>query len=181
MPAPDQFMSTEGYCSTLAHEAAHWMSHPTRLNRELGKRFGDKAYGLEELIAETSAALTCIAAGIIVEPRAETAKYLNHWVEAIRENKKIIITVFNKRRQRPISFSNPATTQCRNPRGRKGRGDGPTKKNHQEAGRQRSASTSNFRHDIHHRCEAGYRSPVREGTNGKAPPLNSLRATPAIR
>jgi antirestriction protein ArdC len=96
MPQPDQFLSTEGFSSTLAHEAAHWTSHPTRLNRELGKRFGDKAYGLEELIAETSAALTCIAAGITVEPRAETAKYLNNWVEAIREDKKIIITVFSK-------------------------------------------------------------------------------------
>lgn len=103
MPKPEQFTSTEGYCSTLAHEVSHWTAHPTRLNRELGKRFGDKAYGLEELIAETSAALTCIAAGITVEPRAETAKYVNNWVEAIREDKKIILTVFSKA-QRATDF-----------------------------------------------------------------------------
>ena len=36
MPKPEQFTSTEGYCSTLAHEVSHWTSHPTRLNRELG-------------------------------------------------------------------------------------------------------------------------------------------------
>ena len=32
---------TEDYFCVLAHEATHWTSHATRLNRELGKRFGE--------------------------------------------------------------------------------------------------------------------------------------------
>jgi len=96
MPKAEQFRTTEGFCGVLAHETAHWSGAPTRLNRDLSGRFGDKAYGLEELIAETSAALTCIAAGVIPEPRAESAKYLNNWIEAMREDKRIIVTVFSK-------------------------------------------------------------------------------------
>jgi antirestriction protein ArdC len=96
MPKADQFKSTEGYCGTLAHECAHWAGAPSRLNRDLSGRFGDRAYSLEELVAETSAALTCVAAGVIPEPRAESAKYLNNWVEAMREDKRIVVSVFSK-------------------------------------------------------------------------------------
>ena len=96
MPKAEQFLSQEGFYSTVLHELAHWTAHPTRLNRELGQRFGDRAYAFEELIAETSAALTAAQAGVVPEPRAETAKYLNNWVEAMREDKRIVITVFSK-------------------------------------------------------------------------------------
>lgn len=96
MPKRDQFLTQEALYSTLFHEAAHWTSHKDRLNRELGKRFGDRAYAFEELIGETSAALTCAEAGISPEPRVETAKYLNNWVDSMREDKRIIITVFSK-------------------------------------------------------------------------------------
>ena len=51
---------------------------------------------MEELIAETSSALTCVAAGVIPEPRAESAKYLNNWVEAMREDKRIVVSIFSK-------------------------------------------------------------------------------------
>jgi hypothetical protein len=33
---------------------------------------------------------------VIPEPRAESAKYLNNWIEAMKEDKRIIITVFSK-------------------------------------------------------------------------------------
>lgn len=96
MPKPEQFTSTEGYCGTLAHECAHWTGHPSRLDRDLSGRFGDKAYGLEELVAEISAGLTCISVGVIPEPRVESAKYLNNWVAAMREDKRIVVSMFSK-------------------------------------------------------------------------------------
>jgi antirestriction protein ArdC len=96
MPKADQFKTTEGFCGVLAHECAHWTAHASRLARNLSGRFGDRAYALEELVAETSAALTCIAAGVIPEPRAESAKYLNNWVDAMKEDKRVIVTVFSK-------------------------------------------------------------------------------------
>jgi antirestriction protein ArdC len=40
---------SESYYATLAHEATHWTRHPSRLNRDLGrKRFGDAGYTMEE-------------------------------------------------------------------------------------------------------------------------------------
>jgi antirestriction protein ArdC len=96
MPKADQFKTTEGFCGVLAHEVSHWSGAPHRLNRDLSGRFGNRAYALEELVAETSSALTCIAAGVIPEPRPESAKYLNNWIEAMREDKRIIVSIFSK-------------------------------------------------------------------------------------
>jgi antirestriction protein ArdC len=42
---------TESYESTRLHEAGHASGDEHRLNREFGKRFGDKAYSFEELVA----------------------------------------------------------------------------------------------------------------------------------
>ncbi len=44
MPPRESFRDAESYCATLVHELTHWTSHPSRLARELGKRFGDQAY-----------------------------------------------------------------------------------------------------------------------------------------
>ncbi len=51
MPSVELFSTRAGWASTLAHEAGHWSGHPDRLNREFGKKFGDKAYAFEELCA----------------------------------------------------------------------------------------------------------------------------------
>jgi antirestriction protein ArdC len=40
----------------------HWISAEPRSNRQLGKRFGDQAYAMEELIAELEAAFLCDSA-----------------------------------------------------------------------------------------------------------------------
>ena len=42
---------TEAYEATRLHEAGHASGDEHRLNREFGKRFGDKAYAFEELVA----------------------------------------------------------------------------------------------------------------------------------
>jgi antirestriction protein ArdC len=39
----------ESYYATLLHELMHWTSPASRCNRQLGKRFGDHAYAIEEL------------------------------------------------------------------------------------------------------------------------------------
>jgi antirestriction protein ArdC len=41
----------EAYFSTLLHELTHFAGHESRCNRRLGKRFGDDAYAMEELVA----------------------------------------------------------------------------------------------------------------------------------
>ena len=59
MPALSQFTSTDTYYSTLFHEPTHWTGTHNRCNREMGKRFGDKQYAIEELVAELGAIFHC--------------------------------------------------------------------------------------------------------------------------
>jgi len=57
MPPFESFRDTESYYATLAHEETHWTRHPSRLNRDFGrKRFGDEGYAVEELVAELGSA-----------------------------------------------------------------------------------------------------------------------------
>src|SRR5208283_2920346 len=55
LPPREAFIGTptsspaEAYYSSLLHELTHWSSAETRCNRQLGKRFGDQAYEIEEL------------------------------------------------------------------------------------------------------------------------------------
>jgi antirestriction protein ArdC len=41
----------EDYYAVLAHEMTHWTARKNRLNRDLGRRFGDNQYCAEELVA----------------------------------------------------------------------------------------------------------------------------------
>lgn len=110
MPKREQFLTQEGLYGTLFHEASHWCGAKHRLDRDLSGRFGSRNYAFEELIAETSSALTCAEAGISPEPRVESAKYLNNWVDAMKEDKRVIITVFSKAQAATdyiLSFSRP--------------------------------------------------------------------------
>jgi Zincin-like metallopeptidase len=46
------FRDAESYHATRADKTCHWTRHPSRLDRELGrKRFGDEGYAMEELVA----------------------------------------------------------------------------------------------------------------------------------
>jgi antirestriction protein ArdC len=49
IPPIEAFRDAEAYYATLAHEATHWTGHPSRLDRDFGrKRFGDEGYAMEE-------------------------------------------------------------------------------------------------------------------------------------
>ena len=86
----------ESYYSTLCHELCHWTSSESRCNRQLGKRFGDHAYAMEELVAELGAAFLCADLRITDEPRADHAQYLAHWLSVMKEDKKAIFTAASK-------------------------------------------------------------------------------------
>ena len=57
LPPFPAFFTPLDYYSTRAHESGHWTSKAGRCSRELGKRFGDNAYSIEELIAELDGCL----------------------------------------------------------------------------------------------------------------------------
>jgi antirestriction protein ArdC len=99
MPPRDSFRDAESYAATLAHELTHWTSHPSRLARELGKRFGDDAYAAEELIAEMGAAFLCADLGITPEPREDHAGYLSHWLKVLKADSRAIFTAASQAQQ----------------------------------------------------------------------------------
>ena len=87
------------YYSTRAHETGHWTSHASRCDRQLGKRFGDQAYSVEELIAELTAAFTLAHLGLSSEPRQDHAQYIASWLKVLKADKRAIFTAASKAQQ----------------------------------------------------------------------------------
>ena len=91
IPPINAFESTEAYYSTLAHEAVHWTRHPSRLDRDLGrKRWGDAGYAHEELVAEMGAAFLCADLGLSPQPSNEHAEYIAGWLKELKNDKRFI-------------------------------------------------------------------------------------------
>ncbi len=64
MPAFAAFKSAHDYYATEFMSSGHATGHKDRLNREFGKRFGDRGYAAEELVAELTSAFVCAEWGI---------------------------------------------------------------------------------------------------------------------
>jgi antirestriction protein ArdC len=92
LPEPSCFKDAAAYAATKAHELAHWSGHPQRLAREFGRRFGDAAYAVEELVAELCAAFICADLQIGAEPRDDHASYVAEWVRVLRSDSRAVFT-----------------------------------------------------------------------------------------
>lgn len=91
MPPFEAFKDPESYHTTLLHEATHWTKHPTRLDRDFGrKKFGDEGYSKEEIVAELAAAYLAADLGLELAPRDEHAAYLDNWLKAMKADKRFI-------------------------------------------------------------------------------------------
>ncbi|MBY0485948.1 MAG: ssDNA-binding domain-containing protein [Flavobacteriaceae bacterium] len=93
MPYLSDFNTVQDYYRTLLHEYSHSTGRYNRLNRTFGKRFGDKNYAFEELVAEFGATFLSAEAGIIWHTNANHAAYLKSWNSAlthIKEDTKFI-------------------------------------------------------------------------------------------
>jgi antirestriction protein ArdC len=99
MPPMQAFHNSTGYYSTLAHEHTHWTAKADRCDRQLGKRFGDSAYGAEELIAELGAAFTCAHLDLSTEPREDHAAYIASWLKVLKADSRAIFTAASKAQQ----------------------------------------------------------------------------------
>lgn len=95
MPLPEAFTSADAYAATALHELVHWTGHEKRLAREFGKRFGDRAYAAEELVAEIGAAFLCAALGID-SALEHHASYVQHWNQMLRDDSRAIITAASR-------------------------------------------------------------------------------------
>ena len=93
LPGFDQFAEAEGYYSVAAHETGHYTAHPSRhCNRELGKRFGDSAYAVEELVAELCSAFVMARLELELTPRADHSSYLSSWLKVLKSDTRAIFT-----------------------------------------------------------------------------------------
>lgn len=88
LPPKEAFSMPSAYYGTALHELCHWTGHTSRLNRVLGGRHHIEAYAYEELVAEIGAAFLCAHSGL--EARLEHASYVDHWLEALRRDKRLI-------------------------------------------------------------------------------------------
>jgi antirestriction protein ArdC len=102
MPNPEAFIGTstssptESYHAVLFHELVHLSGAPHRLNREFGRRFGDRAYAFEEIVGELGAAFLCSAFRIANEPRDDHAAYVSSWLEILNRDVRAIFTAASK-------------------------------------------------------------------------------------
>jgi antirestriction protein ArdC len=104
MPPSLSFKDAESYYSTLAHEMTHWTKHPSRLDRDFGRRkFGDAGYAREELVAEIGAAFLCCELGITPETRDDHAAYLDHWLKVLKDDNRAIFQAATHA-QRAVDF-----------------------------------------------------------------------------
>lgn len=92
LPPVSDFVSVPAFQSVLLHEAAHWTGHASRLEREFGKRFGDSAYAMEELVAELTAAFLCADLGVSNQPRLDHAEYVANWLQVLKNDSRAIFS-----------------------------------------------------------------------------------------
>jgi antirestriction protein ArdC len=94
IPAFEAFRSHDQFYSVVFHELGHWTGHKSRLDREFGKRFGDRAYAAEELVAELCSAFLC--AEFSIDGDVRHAGYIAHWIELLKADARAFFTAASK-------------------------------------------------------------------------------------
>ncbi len=86
----DTSTATESYYSTLLHELTHWSGHKSRCDRFTSGLFKKDDYAREELVAELGAAFLCSQLSVALDPRADHAAYIDHWLKILKADSKAI-------------------------------------------------------------------------------------------
>jgi len=88
--------ATEAYYSANLHELVHWSGVEKRCDRKMGKKFGDKEYAAEELVAEFGAAFLCTGFGLPTVEKGDHSGYIAHWLKVLKEDNRIVTTAANE-------------------------------------------------------------------------------------
>jgi antirestriction protein ArdC len=94
-PVKNQFPNHHNFYSVLLHEMCHSSSKEERLNRVMGKVYGDNEYAREEVIAELTAAFVGTQFGIFAEPSIESVTYLNGWIKILKQSPDFIFSLLD--------------------------------------------------------------------------------------
>ena len=89
IPPKNSFESLEHYYATAFHEVTHWTGHDARLQRTFGKRFGDKDYAFEELVAEIGSAFLGGAIGLPFNEMRHP-EYIQEWIKVLKDDKRAV-------------------------------------------------------------------------------------------
>lgn len=93
MPPIEAFRDAESYYATRAHETTHWTRHPSRLDRDFGrKRYGDEGYAIEELVAELGSAFLSADLDLTPQVRGDHAAYIASWIKVLKDDKRAIFS-----------------------------------------------------------------------------------------
>ncbi|MDX1968852.1 MAG: zincin-like metallopeptidase domain-containing protein [Planctomycetaceae bacterium] len=93
LPCIESFRDAESHASVLCHELTHWTRHPSRLNREFGrKKWGDEGYAMEELVAELGSAFLCADVEITSEVRDDHASYIDSWLKVLKDDNRAVFS-----------------------------------------------------------------------------------------
>lgn len=90
MPTFESFKSAASYYATAFHELGHWTGADKRCARAFGKRFGDRQYAAEELVAELTAAFLC--AEFSIDGELRHAGYIGNWIALLKDDAKAFFT-----------------------------------------------------------------------------------------
>ena len=94
VPPKSTFRTMESFYATLYHELVHSTGHASRLNRfkdDGPAHFGSESYSKEELVAELGSAFLCAHAGISNETQENSAAYIQGWLRAFNNDKRMIM------------------------------------------------------------------------------------------
>ena len=92
MPPIETFADAESFYATLAHETTHWTRHPSRLERDFGRKtWGDEGYAREELVAELGSAFLCADLELTPDVRDDHASYIASWLEVLKNDNRCIV------------------------------------------------------------------------------------------
>lgn len=97
LPERGCFPNASSYYATALHELVHWTGHAGRLNRNLGRRFGEAAYAMEELVAEMGSAFLC--ASCYLEGHLRHANYIGNWLQVLKGDKRAVFAAAAKAQQ----------------------------------------------------------------------------------
>lgn len=99
LPPETQFYDETGYYSTAFHELVHSTGHKSRCNRkgvaEIAAR-DSETYSREELVAEMGSSFLDAQAGIIQHTEENSAAYIQSWLKALRDDKKLVVSAAGK-------------------------------------------------------------------------------------
>lgn len=93
LPLFEAFTGTENYYATAFHELTHWTGAKHRLDRDFGRRFGDQAYSVEELVAELGSAFLCAEFGFDNDAVLDNSTaYIEYWRSFLKNNERAFVT-----------------------------------------------------------------------------------------